>query len=172
MDRPDIQSRLRLVSFAAITTLLAVAPTAYAAYISGSVTLFADFLRSTMECIAILLSWYVLSKISKSDESKFHYGFGKFEQLASLVIAGALLCTFMVCLFSGARRYFYPEPLADVLFGFVFTLLSVAGNFFLFLKNYLFWKRSPSPLMEAQWRLFRGKTVATIVVSISLVPAV
>ncbi len=172
MDRPDVHARLRLVSFAAVTTLLAIAPTAYAAYISGSVTLFADFLRSTMECFAIVLSWFVLRHMAYGDVSKFHYGFGKFEQIASLVVAGALLCTFIVCLFSGIQRYFHPEPLDDVLFGFMFTLLSVAGNLYLFLKNYSHWKQAPSPLMEAQWRLFRGKTVATVVVTLSLVPAV
>ncbi len=151
-----------------VTTFLSLLPTAYAALISNSVTLLSDFLRCLAEFLAILISWLVLRKIASSDQSSFNYGFGKLEQFASVLVAFALFTTFLIALFVGFYRSIYPVALENSLFGFCFAILSVAGNSFLFVKNYRCWLKDPSPILGAQWRLFRAKTMATVVVSVTL----
>jgi divalent metal cation (Fe/Co/Zn/Cd) transporter len=61
-----------------------------------------------------------------------------------------------------------PTRLENAGFGFVFAVLSVFGNAFLWISNYIADARSPSPIAESQWRLFRAKTCATLVVVTSL----
>ncbi|MEY4668487.1 MAG: hypothetical protein RL518_1186 [Pseudomonadota bacterium] len=168
---PSFEHRLKkenLVLVAVFTTLLSLIPTAYAALISNSSTLFADLLRCLGEFFAIVASWIVLLKMSRNDTSRFNYGYGKLEQLAGVAVAAALFLTFLVSLTSGIRGLIIPTKLENAEFGFVFAVLSIAGNAFLWISNYIADARSPSPIAESQWRLFRAKTCATMVVVISL----
>jgi cation diffusion facilitator family transporter len=157
-----------LVLVAVFTTFLSLLPTAYAALISNSTTLFADLLRCLGEFFAIVASWVVLLKMSRNDTTRFNYGYGKLEQLAGIAVAAALFLTFLVSLTSGIRGLIVPTKLENAEFGFIFALLSVGGNAFLWTSNYIADARSPSPIAESQWRLFRAKTCATMVVVTSL----
>ena len=168
---PSLNHRLQkenLVLVAVFTTFLSLLPTAYAAFISNSTTLFADLLRCLGEFFAIVASWAVLIKMSRDERSRFNYGYGKLEQLAGIAVAAALFLTFLVSLTSGIRGLIVPSKLENAEFGFFFALLSVAGNALLWGSNYVADARSPSPIAESQWRLFRAKTCATMVVVISL----
>lgn len=157
-----------LVLVAVFTTFLSLLPTAYAALISNSTTLFADLLRCLGEFFAIVASWVVLLKMSRNETARFNYGYGKLEQLAGIAVAAALFLTFLVSLTSGIRGLIVPTRLENAEFGFIFALLSVGGNAFLWTSNYIADARSPSPIAESQWRLFRAKTCATMVVVTSL----
>ena len=171
LNLPALEHRLKkenLVLVALLTTLLSLLPTAYAALISNSTTLFADLLRCLGEFFAIVASWVVLKKMSRNDTSRFNYGYGKLEQLGGVAVAAALFLTFLVSLTSGIRGLIVPTRLENAGFGFVFAVLSVFGNAFLWISNYIADARSPSPIAESQWRLFRAKTCATLVVVTSL----
>ena len=157
-----------LVAIAVITTLLSLSPTAYAALISNSTTLLADLLRCLGEFFAILASWLVLRKMSRNETSRFNYGYGKLEQLAGVAVAAALFLTFLVSIVSGIRGLIIPTKLENAEFGFLFAIASVAGNIFLWTSNYIADVRAPSPIAESQWRLFRAKACASLVVVISL----
>jgi ferrous-iron efflux pump FieF len=161
-------SKERLVLFGVVTTFLSLLPTAYAALISNSTTLLADLLRCASEFLAIFASWLILRKVAAGDTARFNYGFGKLEQLASVAVASALFLTFLIALTIGLRRLFLPEPVENVTFGLILALLSVGGNAFLWILNYLSYKSSRSPISDSQWRLFRAKTMATVVVLASL----
>lgn len=168
---PSLEYRLKkenLVLIAVLTTLISLVPTSYAAIISNSNTLFADLLRCLGEFFAIVASWVVLIKMSRNETSRFNYGYGKLEQLAGIAVAAALFLTFLVSLTSGIRGLLVPTKLENAEFGFVFATLSVAGNAFLWVSNYIADARTPSPIAESQWRLFRAKTCATMVVVTSL----
>jgi cation diffusion facilitator family transporter len=171
LNLPSLEQRLKkenLVFVAVCTTFLSLLPTAYAALISNSTTLFADLLRCLGEFFAIVASWIVLLKMSRNETSRFNYGYGKLEQLAGIAVAAALFLTFLVSLTSGIRGLIVPTRLENAEFGFIFGLLSVGGNAFLWMSNYIADARSPSPIAESQWRLFRAKTCATLVVVTSL----
>jgi len=168
---PSLEYRLKkenLVLIAVLTTFISLVPTSYAALISNSNTLFADLLRCLGEFFAIVASWVVLIKMSRNETSRFNYGYGKLEQLAGIAVAAALFLTFLVSLTSGIRGLLVPTKLENAEFGFVFATLSVAGNAFLWVSNYIADARAPSPIAESQWRLFRAKTCATMVVVTSL----
>lgn len=161
-------SKERLVSFAVLSTFLSLLPTAYAAFISNSTTLLADLLRCSAEFAAILLSWFILRKVAKGETSRFNYGFGKLEQLACVAVAASLFGTFLLAFVLGIRRIIAPETVVNAEFGLALALLSVLGNGLLWGLNYISFSKTSSPVADAQWRLFRAKTLATVVVGCSL----
>lgn len=164
-------NRERLVLIAVGTTFLSLVPTAFVAFISTSTTLLADLLRCVGEFFAILVSWIVLRRMSAGDSKRFNYGYGKLEQLGGIAVAAALFLTFLVSLFSGIRGIISPQQVENAQLGFLFAILSVMGNGFMWGMNYITNTKQPSPIAECQWRLFRAKTCATLVVMISLATA-
>lgn len=167
-DRKALRSRERLVLVGMVTTFLSLIPTVYAAAVSNSIVLLADLLRCTAEFLAILISWLILRRMLKTDRVAYNFGFGKLEQIANVAVASALLFTFLVSLISAIQRFISPVVIEGTLFGFLFALLSVIGNCLWWGKNYLVNRSSPSPVIDAQARLFRAKAFATTVVAVSL----
>lgn len=162
------ESRQRLVLWGLVCSTFGLFPAAYAVYLSNSVVLLADLLRCFTEWLAIVFSWFVLHRIGREDRSTYNFGLGKLEHLACLAVAGALLVTCFIAVIIGVRRFLYPEPVQNSEFGLVLAILSVLGNGFLWAKNYLHNVKSPSLVVDAQRRLFRAKTYATLVVTFSL----
>lgn len=158
----------RLVLAAVMTTSLSLIPTAYAAIVSNSTTLFADLLRCLGEFFAILVAWLVLRKMSRNEVSRFNYGYGKLEQLAGVAVAAALFLTFLVSFLCGIRGFITPVRVENAEFGFFFAILSVLGNAVMWVSNSFTNRREQSPITESQGRLFRAKTCATLVVALAL----
>ncbi len=165
VSRSATQKSLHL---AVVSTFLALVPTAYAAFASNSVVLIADFLRCFAEFLAIFISWRIMRRVTGGDRSYYDYGFGKLEQFAGLCVACALLMSFVTVVFIAAYRIYNPVPVDDVMFGFVFALLSIGGNVFLWIYNHRTAARDDSAIADSQSRLFRAKTFASVVVAISL----
>lgn len=164
----EVTKRERVLFWTVVVTFLSLLPSAYGAYISNSTALLADLLRSTGEFFAILLSWCVIVQVARNDAATYNYGLGKLEQLASLVVATALFASFTVVFGTGISRLLNPEPLENPYFGLLFAALGTLGNGFVWMKDYQLHQKSPSPVIEAQWKLFRAKTVATSIVVITL----
>ena len=160
--------RERLLFWTVVVSFVSLLPSAYGAYLSNSTALLADLLRSAGEFIAIFLSWCVLVQVTKSDASTYNYGIGKLEQLASLLVAATLFMSFVVIFSTGIFRLLNPQPLENPYFGLLYAVLGTLGNGFVWWKDYQLNKRSPSPVIEAQWKLFRAKTLATTVVVVTI----
>lgn len=162
----------RALRVGVITTFGSLIPTAYATCVSNSVILLTDLLRCSVEFCAILASWLILRRVLSSDTSKFNYGYGKLEQIASLAVAAAMLGTFLAVLISAISRFLEPQHVSNGFFGFILGLLSVSGNVTLWIAYRSLARQSVSPMMESQWRLFRAKTWASTIVVCSLLPSV
>ncbi len=160
--------RAKILRLAVVSTGFSLLPTIYAAYASNSVALLADLLRCTVEFLAILISWLVLQKISRTDRAEYNFGFGKLEQLASFNVGLAMLLTAAIALFSSINRFISPQAVQGEIFGLVLALLSVLGNAYMWWKNAVIQGREPNSLVQSQARLFRAKTVASVILLGSL----
>ena len=167
-NRLDLLSQERLVSLAVITTFLSLIPTTYVAVVSNSVTLYADLLRCLGEFFAIVVAFTVLKKVSLNETKRFNYGYGKLEQLAGMAVAAALFLTFLVSFFNGVHGVIAPTPLEGALAGLILAGLSILGNGVMWVCNAIAHQRAPSSISESQARLFRAKTLATLVVCVSI----
>lgn len=164
----EIRKRSRVLLISVVTTFLSIFPTFYVAWISGSVTLWADLLRCLGEFSAIFASWLVFKRISKPGADEFNFGFGKLEQFAGLGVGIAMLITFILTLGTGLYRLLDPVMVSDLGPGMVFSFLSVAGNAYIWITNEIANKNSPSPLASSQARLFKVKTLISAIVFKSL----
>lgn len=166
MDNHKQKENLLLLTV--VTSFIALIPSAYVAYVSGSVTLFADFSKCSVEFLAIFISWKVLQKTKRSDESTYNFGLGKLEHLASISVSVALFIAFLVAYFSSVGRFINPAPLDNVVIGIVFAGLSVFGNLFILFKSIACLRKEKSLLIESQKKLFQAKALASTVVLFAL----
>jgi cation diffusion facilitator family transporter len=145
-------------------------PAIAAAYIAKSLTLVVDILISLAETIASLLSWLIIRKVAHGKTHEFNYGFGKLENISGLGVAAVLLASFIVVLYEGIDRMRTPVAVVEsgVIFGLVLTIIAAVSDTWLWVKNLRLARRQQSPLMEAQWRFFRSKSVCDYCVLSSL----
>lgn len=164
-----MNSKERSLLFSTVATGLALIPTAYAAYVSNSIVLVADLIRCTIEFLAILGSLVVMRLIISAKKSSFSYGFGKIERLTGMSIAFVMLVSCVVVIAVAVHRLHAPKAVENVEFGLLLAVLSVIGNSSLWGYNLSLNKREYSPILDSQWRLFRAKTIAALIVLVSLV---
>ncbi|MEI7434249.1 MAG: cation transporter [Methanomicrobiales archaeon] len=149
-------------------------PKIIAAGLSGSVTLYASAMKTVNEAIGVCISWLIARRIARGDRGIYDYGMGKFENIARIITGSVMILSFLILIFAASYRIFFPASLASggVQVGIYITIVMSVVDSFLSLKNYRLAQREPSPLMDSQWRLFRLKAVANIVVVLTLVLAI
>lgn len=168
MDPSLTHERSRTITFSLLTTGASLIPTVYVAVISNSLTLFTDLLRCAVEFLAILVAFLISRQTRPENLKRYNYGFSKLEHLSSLTVGAAMAVAFIVATFSALQRIVAPEVVVNAGLGLILAVLSVLGNLYIWAKNAALARRAPSPITQAQARLFLSKTVACLVVAISL----
>jgi cation diffusion facilitator family transporter len=152
-----------------ILTCSAALPVGIVGVVLGnSVALLADLLRATAELVAMVLSWLTLRAVRRTRHDVFNYGLGKLESAASVMVGAALMVAFVVVLGGSLARFLAPAPIGNAWLGLAVTVAGMGGSVWLWRRNYAIARRSPSPVMDAQWRLYRSKAVANLIVSVSV----
>jgi ferrous-iron efflux pump FieF len=168
------QSRERTLR--AAWMLSAWAPfTSFAAYwTGGTAILLGDFLRRTSEFIGIFVSWVVVRRSGGAAEGadlslRQSDDLLRREAVASLVTATAMIVSACVIAVRAVSQALAPEPPGNLALG---LFIASAG----LLVNLVFWRRfarltsqQPTPVVEAQWRLYRAKTATDCAVLTVLV---
>jgi cation diffusion facilitator family transporter len=164
------EERERSIFVGFLVAVCLLVPCAVAAYVARSMTLGVDLLISLAETLASLLSWIIVRKVRRGRNYTFNYGFGKLENISGLGVAAVMLASFMVVVIEGINRLREPVATveAGVLLGLAITAFAAASDTWLWMKNLRLARRQPSPLMEAQWRFFRSKSVCDYAVLTSL----
>ncbi|OGV39689.1 MAG: hypothetical protein A2020_08665 [Lentisphaerae bacterium GWF2_45_14] len=139
---------------------LLITTTAFLA--ANSAVLLADTLKTGLEFVAVLISWYTIRKVSGPVNRNFQYGIGKLENISSLIIAMLMASCIVVIIVNSVKGIIHPSHISgfgiwismgtQVVYGFVNTLF--------FVKNRAIAKRESSPLMESQSKFFFTKAIA------------
>ena len=164
------EERERSIFVGFILSLALLIPCVIAAYLAKSLTLAVDMFISLAETLASLLSWIIIRRVTRGRTLHFNYGFGKLENISGLAVAGVMLASFVVIVMEGIDRLSAPVEIVEkgVLIGFVITAFAAVSDSWLWIKNQRLARRQSSPLMEAQWRFFRSKSVCDYCVLASL----
>jgi cation diffusion facilitator family transporter len=149
-------------------------PKLTAAALSGSVTLFTSGMKTVNEATAILIAWIIARKIARGEHGTYDYGMGKFENLARIVTGGLILVSLFILVIAATYRILFPATLGSgwAMVGMVIVIIMAAVDSYFWIRNYRIAVREPSPLMDSQWRLFRLKAIANLVVLVTLILAV
>jgi len=169
-DTVTHEERERSVFVGFVLALCLLIPCAIAAFLAKSLTLGVDMLISLAETLASLFSWIIIRKVARGRNLTFNYGFGKLENISGLAVAAVMLASFIVVVMEGINRLHEPVAIVatGVLLGFAITAFAAVSDTWLWFKNLRLARRQSSPLMEAQWRFFRSKSVCDYCVLASL----
>lgn len=166
----DNADKEKTATAALYTGFADVAITFVAFIAANSSVLLADFLKTSLEAFAVLLSWLSLRRIIYGKNHEFNYGIGKLESLSSVFVCVLMLIAVFIILGNAIRHILHPTHIsgiglyigvgAQIVFGFI--------NSFLALKARRLAQASRSPIALAQQQLFISRAFGNIFILLSI----
>lgn len=168
------QAKERSVLISLLIDFVLLIPDIVAAVMANSITLWADVIKCSNELLSTFLSWLTLRMVVRGKKTRYDYGLGKLENVTGMAVAGAMLLSLLIVVFSAVERLLHPEEMhaGGVWLALVLMTAGVIANTSLWIKNYRVSRRQFSPIMEAQWRLFRAKAFSDALVLLALILSV
>jgi Co/Zn/Cd efflux system component len=161
------RQRERTLAIALLLSLAAPFATGYAALISRSATQVADFVRRSVELVALATSWAVVRQ-RRRRPGLAAVQVRRLERRAALAVVAALAVSGLVTLMVAGARARTLAPGGDVRLGLLIAGLGLV-------TNAAFWRRyarlqrdMPNAVIEAQRRLYAAKVAADAVVVVAL----
>ncbi len=168
-------SREKTLRVALLLSVWGPLATGIAMMMSHSTTQMADFVRRSVQLVALFTSWYVFHRLVKtkgllSDPEL------SLEKVAGFSVAVAMGCSGVIMLVLALSRLSDHQPGGNVYLGLA---IAVAG----FIVNAWFWRRYwtldhelHTSVIRAQWRLYRAKTfvdlcIITALAAVAVAPA-
>jgi len=162
------QERAIFLSF--LLALGGFLPTALVAVFSGSILLMSDLPAYARGLFTTFMGWEVLRSIRRGRIHGYDYGTDKIQSLAAIV--GSLLYLGTLGLFGAwaIGRLFAPAELDPTFtfFGLLIQLVDCAVSAWLWRLHRNLARLQVSPVMEMQWRAYRGDTLLSLALAISL----
>ena len=164
----------RTVLISLIIDFIMWIPDIVAAVLSGSIVLFADAVKCGNEIIATFFAYITIRKMAKGGAGAYDYGMGKLETMTSVITGGVMFISLVIVFVVALYHLIVPAELVHegVYLGIVLMIIGVSMNSWLWLRNYRFNQKDPSPIMDSQWRLFRAKAFSDFTVLISLIASI
>lgn len=140
--------------------------TGIAVLLSQSTTQLADFIRRSVELIALLISWLIFRKLSRRQPALQERV--RLERIAGISVAVTLGVSGLVMLGLAVSRVNNFQPGGNVYLGLVIAVLGLVVNLF-------FWRRyrhlggeAPNSIISAQAQLYRAKCLVDLCVIVAL----
>ena len=141
--------------------------TGLAAISSHSTTQLADFIRRSMELVALFLSWWVFRRLQRHPElSKAEQS--RLERAAGLGVAAAMICSGIVMLIVAISRFSVFEPGGTVIPGLVIAVLGLITNGWFWRRYTVLTREQYSSVIAAQQKLYRAKAIVDLCVVAAL----
>ncbi|MFZ1642208.1 MAG: cation diffusion facilitator family transporter [Candidatus Contendobacter sp.] len=135
-----------------------------------SSVLLADFFKTSLEFVAVLLSWLAIRRIVGGSNHQFDYGIGKLENLSSLFVGSIMLLGMLVIVINAIANIFNPSHIEGI--GVWISL--VAQIVFGVINGTLSWRSfqtaraENSPLMKSQAQLFFTRAFGNVFILLAL----
>jgi cation diffusion facilitator family transporter len=137
---------------------------------SQSSVVLADFLKTALEFVAVLLAWFAIRRITRGAGATYEFGIGKLENLSSLAVAALMILVFLIIVGNAIRNIILPSHIVGIGIYVSLVLQVVYGGI-----NGALWKHAQraasgenSPIMAAQAKLFFTKVVGNVFIFVSL----
>jgi len=139
-----------------------------ALYLGPSTILLADLLRRSSELLAMFLSWLVFLRIARTPGATAE-AFPRQQHTASLAVALALLVSSLAVVYSAVAGVREGAEVGWILPGLLLAGAGGGVNCWLWRRNRNLALREPGPLIAAQWRFYRTKTMIDACVIATLI---
>lgn len=135
-----------------------------------SSVILADFCKTLLEFIAVLLAWVTMRRVQRGSNHQFDYGVGKLENLSSLAVSLLMFLCLAVIVASATHSLSHPSHISG--FGVWISVVSQIAYAIidtrLVLQSRRLARERNSPLLEAQAGLFLSKAVGNGFILLSL----
>lgn len=158
LTKEQAASRERTLLTALLLSLWGPLVTGIAVVSSQSTTQLADFIRRSVELVALFLSWWVFRRIQRSPamgEAARH----QLERMAGLGVAAAMICSGLVMLIVALSRLTAFEPGGNVTLGLTIAILGILTNGWFWRRYAAMTREQYSSVIAAQQNLYRAKTI-------------
>lgn len=135
-----------------------------------SAVILADFCKTSLEFMAVLLAWMTIRRIQRGVNHQFDYGVGKLENLSSLIVGLLMFLCLVVIVANAVRSLLHPSHISGVgvWISGIAQIVFVVINSRLFLQSRRLGRERNSPLLTAQAGLFLTKAVGNGFILVSL----
>lgn len=149
---------------------VAVGLSLFMALTANSIALWADWVITLLDFLAISIAWWGLKKAETGESAGYNYGFGRLESLTSMVMA-VLMGVSVICIVTAAVfRFENPVQVkgVGVWIGIALHLIFGGINIQLTVKSIKLERHDPSALISAQRCVFFLKAAANVMMFSSL----
>lgn len=167
LTREQAASREKTLLLAVLLSMWAPLATGIAVILSSSTTQLADFIRRTVELMALVVSWWVFRHIERRrDLTPAEQA--RLERMAGLSVAAAMLCSAVVMVAVAAARAASFAPGGNVYPGLTIALLGLITNGWFWRRYVVMTREHYSPIIASQRRLYRAKAFVDACVIVAL----
>ncbi len=166
----DIGQQIKYIKTALIIDLINVIPSISIAVFSNSLVLLIDVFDNALSITSLIISVVILRRCLKDERGSYDFGFGKMESFSALITSLFMLVGLSLLIVEAFRRVVNPAEL-----NYFYITIGIGYKVILFLVNVYLWfnlrrldKKTPSPIVEAQWKACRAYAFNNIAVILSL----
>jgi divalent metal cation (Fe/Co/Zn/Cd) transporter len=163
LTREQAASREKTLLAALLLSLWAPFTTGAAVLMSQSTTQVADFIRRTVELVALFVSWQVFRRIQRSPTLPLAEK-ARIERFAALSVAAAMGISGLVMLGLAASRFSSFTPGGNVTLGLVIAVLGLIVNGWFWRRYTRMTREHYNPVIASQRSLYRAKAFVDLCV--------
>ncbi len=167
LSQTQVAKREKTLITALLLSMWAPLTTGIAVILSHSTTQLADFIRRTVELIALFISWRVFRYVEKGQEVTAEKK-KRLEMLAGVSVAIALGVSGLVMFTITLARLDAFEPGGNVYPGLAIAALGLITNSWFFLRYKKMTAEHYNPVIDAQRLMYRAKAGVDLCVIIAL----
>jgi len=167
LSKEQAASRKKVLLTALLLSTPGVVVTGIAALSSHSTTQFADFIRRSMELVAMFISWWVFTQLQRNqklgEEDRTHL-----EHAAGLGVAIAMAGSGIVMLVITLSRQSAFELGGNVMMGLIIAVLGALMNGWFWWRYTVLSREQYSAVIAVQQKLYRAKALVDLCVVTAL----
>lgn len=167
LSKEQAASREKTLLTALLFSLPGPLVTGLAALSSNSTTQLADFIRRTVELVALFLAWWVFRQLQRnvtlSEAQRV-----RLERVSGLSVAATMICSGGVMLAVAMTRLSVFEPGGRVTSGLVIATLGLVFNSWFWRRYTVLAREQYSAVISGQQKLYRAKACVDLCVVVAL----
>lgn len=170
VKKDDLLQQHKIVKTNLIIDSATVAPVVAIAVLSNSLVLLTDIFDYALALSSEIFAMIILRRCLNNETGKYEFGFGKLESLSAIFTSLLMLVGLIWILIEAVGRLSEKETL-DPLFtalGIGVQTTGFAINLYLWRMAYKQFKKTLSPIMDAQWRVNRANALGSLGVVVAL----